>query len=125
MAYIYIYISLFANRIVYAYVGTFHRPTAYLRTPIRNDVILERNILCASTQVEIDCGLSMQKINGTGRLLTPQQEEFYNSLDIKIYGCAFIDRLRDLQEYKNKYGNCSVPKRYADNAKLGEQRAYY
>jgi hypothetical protein len=54
------------------------------------------------------------------RFLTPDQEEFLNSLDEHTYGNQFIERLRDLQAYKNEHGTCHVPKRYAQNPTLGK-----
>jgi len=52
-------------------------------------------------------------------LLTPEQKDFLDSLDTNIYGSPFIERLCDLQEYKNQHGTCHVPKRYAENPSLG------
>lgn len=51
--------------------------------------------------------------------LSPDQEDYFNSLEKALYGAPFIERLRELQEYKNEFGSCYVPKRYPDNPKLG------
>lgn len=56
----------------------------------------------------------------SNRLLTRDQEEFFDSLDENIYGGPFVEKLRDLQEFKNIYGTCRVPKRYRDNPALGK-----
>jgi Helicase associated domain. len=55
----------------------------------------------------------------SNRLLTRDQEEFFDSLDENIYGYPFVEKLRDLQDYKNRYGTCRVPKRYPENPSLG------
>jgi len=61
--------------------------------------------------------------------LPPKQEEYLASLNNEVYGGAFIERLRDLQEYKNTHGSCIVPKRYTKNPTLGnwvnKQRQMY
>jgi hypothetical protein len=54
------------------------------------------------------------------RVLTLDQEQFFDVLDENIYGALFVEKLRDLQEYKNQYGTCNVPKRYAANPALGK-----
>jgi len=51
--------------------------------------------------------------------LSPEQDDFFASLDPELYGGAFIERLRDLQGYKNNHGSCIVPKRYDANPTLG------
>jgi hypothetical protein len=48
-----------------------------------------------------------------------QEHVLLSSLDESIYGTAFIQRLCDLQEFKETYGHCRVPKRYAKNKTLG------
>ena len=77
--------------------------------------------LDATPQVgNVDNAISTQiNEDKNGRLLTTEQVEFFDSLDTGVYGGAFIERLRDLQEFKNKHGTCHVPKRNADNPKLG------
>lgn len=45
--------------------------------------------------------------------------DFLSSLDESIYGTAFVKRLYDLQAFREKFGHCRVPKRYAPNKTLG------
>uniref|UniRef100_A0A7S3PV21 Helicase-associated domain-containing protein n=1 Tax=Chaetoceros debilis TaxID=122233 RepID=A0A7S3PV21_9STRA len=67
----------------------------------------------------------VDEINSTEKQLQPQmslspdQEDYFNSLEKPVYGAPFIERLRELQGYKNEFGSCYVPKRYPDNPKLG------
>ncbi len=52
--------------------------------------------------------------------LTIEQEELLSSLDVDTYGGAFLGKVRELLEYKNVHGTCSVPKRYKQNPALGK-----
>ena len=87
---------------------------------------IQRNVECklnATPDLHVCDDLeSVSKDESTISLLTSEQKEFLDSLDTQIYGKAFIERLRDLQEYKNKYGTCHVPKRYAGNPTLGKHK---
>ena len=38
---------------------------------------------------------------------------------VKQVGSAFAQKLIELEEYKNKHGNCLVPRRYEENPSLG------
>jgi hypothetical protein len=52
--------------------------------------------------------------------LTMEQEQYLSSLEIQIYGDAFLNKLRELLEFKNVHGSCSVTKRYKGNPALGK-----
>lgn len=112
---------LVLNASLVGHLGAFQPSISPDRHSIRSDVLCWRSKLYASPQVEnVDGVKIMQEVETNNRLLTPEQNEFFDSLDMQIYGGAFIERLRDLQEYKNKHGTCHVPKRYAENPTLGE-----
>ena len=57
----------------------------------------------------------------TSNELTTEQENFFASLDVQVYGIPFIERAQDLQRFKNEFGSCRVPKRYSANPTLGKQ----
>ena len=48
-----------------------------------------------------------------------QEHEFLSSLDEYVYGSAFLQRLHELQDFKDIHGHCRVPAVYAANKKLG------
>jgi hypothetical protein len=113
---------------------TFATCLLFASCPYRHVVAFQLQITAGmySIQRNVECKLyatpdlhacddteSVSKDESTTSLLTSEQKEFLDSLDTQMYGKAFIERLRDLQEYKNKYGTCHVPKRYAGNPTLG------
>jgi len=51
--------------------------------------------------------------------INSQTDDWINSLDPEIYGKSFLQRLRELQTFKDTYGHCLVPKRFKANPTLG------
>ena len=63
---------------------------------------------------------SKPAITSTTSTLTIEQKEFLSSLNMNVYGGAFLNKVQELLEFKNVHASCSVPKRYKDNPALGE-----
>lgn len=93
------------------YVGGFTVPQHYRK----GCMFTKLSVAAAETISELKVQTS------TSNELTPEQENFFASLDVQIYGIPFIERARDLQRFKNEFGSCRVPKRYSANPTLGEQ----
>ncbi len=59
--------------------------------------------------------------SATSTTFTNDQEMLLQSLHSDIYGSLFINKVRELLEFKNAHdGSCLVPKRYKENPSLGE-----
>ena len=48
-----------------------------------------------------------------------QEHDFLSSLNEYVYGSSFLQRLHELQDFKDIHGHCRVPQRYELNKKLG------
>ena len=94
------------------------QPSIYKQSSIINN---SQQLYAGSPLEKLDTAVeNAQSQEIESRLLTPEQDEFFESLNVQVYGSAFIERLRDLQDYTNKHGTCHVPKRYAENPTLGK-----
>lgn len=79
---------------------------------------------CMFTKLNVAAAETISELNVQAKIsneLTPEQESFFASLDVQVYGIPFIERARDLQKFKNEFGSCRVPKRYSANPTLGKQ----
>ena len=81
-------------------------------------------LLSSSNAIESSSSSSHLEDKDKNRAEGPEYA-FLSSLDESIYGTAFVQRLHDLQVFKDKYGHCRVPKRYAPNKTLGWDSLHY
>lgn len=103
ICYVFFILSVFVKRC--QAFGLMQSPI-FLSTAIQRDVALsEKSVSFIST--EKSC------------CLTENQLILLSSLNCDVYGAAFIEKLHDLQIYKNEHGNTLVPKRYPQNPSLG------
>ena len=77
---------LVLNASLVGHLGAFQPSISPDRHSIRSDVLCWRSKLYASPQVEnVDGVKIMQEVETNNRLLTPEQNEFFDSLDMQIY----------------------------------------
>lgn len=89
------------------------------------DILSRKKLSCSSrcctrlfsTTIEKNPNIQSE----TTTTLTNDQEMLLQSLHSNIYGSLFINKVRELLEFKNVHdGSCLVPKRYKENPSLGE-----
>ena len=80
--------------------------------PSYNCRVLPTKVFSSAVDIEANNSETVEYTEG-------QEHAFLSSLDEPVYGSAFLQQLHELQDFKAIHGHCRVPKRYAQNKKLG------